>query len=188
MPVLFIGHGSPENIVLDNDFTRALKRLGGSLPKPKAILVVSAHWLTDGTYVTCVEKPRTIYDFYGFPSELYRVTYPSPGSPQHAKTITELVENAEVQCDFSWGLDHASWAILKHIYPQADIPVIEMSLDYSPYNEWKPRSLGHYYEIAKQLGPLREEDVLVIGSGNIVQNLRVADMYAMDAKTVPVGS
>jgi len=188
MPVLFIGHGSPENIVLDNDFTRALKRLGGSLPKPKAILVVSAHWLTDGTYVTCVEKPRTIYDFYGSPSELYRVTYPSPGSPQHAKTITELVENAEVQCDFSWGLDHASWAILKHTYPQADIPVIQMSLDYSTVQRMETRSLGHYYDIAKQLGPLREEDVPIIGSGNIVQNLRVADMYAMDAKTVPVGS
>jgi 4,5-DOPA dioxygenase extradiol len=182
MPALFIGHGSPENILLDNDFTRALKRLGGLPPKPRAILVVSAHWLTDGTYVTCVEKPRTIHDFYGFQSDLYRVTYPSPGSPQRAKTITELFENAEAECDFSWGLGHASWAILKHIYPRADIPVIEMSLDYSPHNEWKPRSLGHYYDIAKRLEPLREEDVLIIGSGNIVHNLRVAGMRAMEAK------
>src|SRR5512143_522484 len=134
MPVLFIGHGSPENIVLDNPFTRRLARLGRELPRPAAILVISAHWLTDGTWVTCAERPRTIYDFYGFPKALYRTTYPSPGAPAIAALITEKVREPRVQCDRAWGLDHASWAVLKHIYPRADIPVIEMSLDYSPYN------------------------------------------------------
>jgi len=115
MPVLFIGHGSPENMVLKNSFTQRLVRLGQELPKPKAILVVSAHWLTDGTWVTGVEKPKTIYDFYGFPDELYRLTYPSPGSPEDAKMITELVKKPIIKCDYSWGLDHATWGVLKHI-------------------------------------------------------------------------
>ena len=181
MPVLFIGHGSPENIILDNDFTRRLKSLSGELPKPRVILVVSAHWLTDGTYVTCSEKPETIYDFYGFPPELYGIKCPSPGAPQDAKDITTLVKNAEVGCDPSWGLDHASWAVLKHICPKADIPVIEMSLNYSPYNEWKPKSLQHYYDLGRQLEPLRKKGVLVIGSGNIVHNLRIADFDHMNA-------
>ena len=182
MPALFVGHGSPENIVLDNPFTRRMKGLGKELPKPRAILVVSAHWLTDGTYVTCADKPKTIYDFYGFAPELYQLSYPSPGSPRDARAITELLGNAEVGCDYSWGLDHASWAVLKHMYPNADIPVMEMSLDYSPYNEWKPRSLQHYYDLGERLRPLRDQGILIIGSGNIVHNLRVADMYDMDAK------
>ena len=182
MPVLFIGHGSPMNIVLKNDFTDRLVSLGWELPKPRAIVVVSAHWLTVGTYVTCVDKPKTIYDFYGFPPELYRIKYPCSGSPDIANAIRESTQGNKIQCDYSWGLDHASWAILKHIYPQADVPVIEMSLDYSPYNEWKPKSLQHYYDLAQQLDSLREKDVLIIGSGNIVHNLRVADMIDMDAE------
>ena len=182
MPVLFIGHGSPENIVLDNDFTRALKDLGSRLPRPKVILVVSAHWLTDGTYVTCAKSPETIYDFYGFPPELYRIKYPSPGSPEEAKHIASLFPKSEVQCDPSWGLDHASWAVLKHMYPRAEIPVIEMSLDYSPYNEWRPKSLQHYYDLGKRLESLRDREVLAIGSGNIVHNLRVADFENMNAE------
>lgn len=182
MPVLFIGHGSPMNIILKNDFTLRLTELGKELPKPRTILVISAHWLTEGTYVTCVERPKTIYDFYGFPDELYGITYPSPGSPDDAQSITELVKDSAVKCSFDWGLDHASWAILKHIYPKADIPVIEMSLDYSPSNEWNPQTLRDYYELAKQLAPLRERGVLIIGSGNIVHNLRVADMNHMAAK------
>ena len=182
MPVLFIGHGSPENIILKNGFTRRLAGLDKELPRPKTILVVSAHWLTDGTYVTCVKNPKTIYDFYGFPEELYRLSYPSPGSPDVARRITALAKTPPIKCDHSWGLDHASWAILKHIYPRADIPVIELSLDYSPYNGWNRPSLESFYALAKQLSPLREEGVLIIGSGNIVHNLRVVDMAHMDAE------
>jgi 4,5-DOPA dioxygenase extradiol len=182
MPVLFIGHGSPENIILKNSFTERLVRLGKELPRPKTILVVSAHWLTDGTWVTGMEKPRTIYDFYGFPEELYRLSYPSPGSPEVAELIAGLVKKPDIKVDHSWGLDHASWAILKHMYPQADIPVIEMSLDYSPYNGWNKPSLLSFYDLAKQLIPLREKGILIIGSGNIVHNLRVVDMQNMDAQ------
>lgn len=182
MPILFLGHGSPENIVLKNSFTERLAKLGQELPKPRTILVISAHWLTDGTNVTCVERPKTIHDFYGFPDELYRINYPSPGSPEDAKLITELVKKPLIKCDYSWGLDHASWAVLKHIYPEADIPVIEMSLDYSPYNGWNKQSLQYFYSLAKQLAPLREKGVLIMGSGNIVHNLRVVDMQNMDAK------
>jgi 4,5-DOPA dioxygenase extradiol len=182
MPVLFIGHGSPENIILKNSFTECLERLGRELPRPRSILVISAHWLTDGTFVTGEEKPKTIYDFYGFPEELYRVSYPCPGSPEDAGLITGLVKKPLIKRDYSWGLDHASWAVLKHMYPAADIPVIEMSLDYSPYNGWNRQSLQYFYDLSKQLEPLREKNVLIIGSGNIVHNLRVADMQNMDAK------
>ncbi len=182
MPVLFIGHGSPENIVLKNSFTRRLSELGKELPQPKAVVVVSAHWLTDGTYVTCVEKPKTIHDFYGFPDELYRLSYPSPGFPEVARLITGLVRKPGITCDYSWGLDHAAWAILRHIYPEADIPVVELSLDYSPSNGWNRQTLQYYYDLAKQLSPLREKGILIIGSGNIVHNLRVVDMMNMDAQ------
>ncbi|MCX5969999.1 MAG: class III extradiol ring-cleavage dioxygenase, partial [Coprothermobacterota bacterium] len=182
MPVLFIGHGSPMNIILKNDYTQRLAELGHELPRPKAILVVSAHWLTNGTYVTCSEKPKMIYDFYGFPDELYRQNYASPGSPEVAKLVTKLVQKGLVKCDYSWGLDHASWAVLKHIYPEADIPVVEMSLDYSPYNGWNRPTLQYYYDLAKQLSPLRDKGILIIGSGNIVHNLRVVDMENVDAK------
>jgi 4,5-DOPA dioxygenase extradiol len=147
MPVLFICHGSPMNIVLDNSFTRSLAALGKSLPEPKAIMVVSAHWLTDGTFVTCADKPRMIYDFYGFPEELAQKTYPSPGSPAEAEFATTGVQKAKVGCDRNWGLDHASWAILKHIYPDAGIPVFEMSLDYS-FNDWHPKPLQYHYDLA----------------------------------------
>lgn len=180
MPVLFIGHGSPMNIVSDNTFTRSLADLGKSLPKPKAIMVVSAHWLTDGTFVTCADKPRMIYDFYGFPEELYEETYRSPGSPADAEFATTVVHKAKVGCDLDWGLDHASWAILKHIYPDADIPVFEMSLDYS-FNDWHPKPLQYHYELAAELGGLRDRGVLIIGSGNIVHNLRHIDFENIDA-------
>ncbi len=182
MPVLFIGHGSPENIVLDNSYTRRLARLGQELPAPKAVLVVSAHWLTDGTFVTCAKRPRTIYDFYGFPEELYRQTYPAPGAPAIAEMIAETVREPVVRCDRARGLDHASWAVLKHIYPRADIPVLEMSLDYSPYNGWKRPTLRAFYDLGHALGFLREKGVLIIGSGNIVHNLRVVDMERMEAE------
>lgn len=182
MPVLFIGHGSPENIILKNSFTERLSRLSKELPRPKSILVVSAHWLTEGTRISGAEKPETIYDFYGFPEELYRLTYPSPGSPEVARLVTEVVKNPPVKLDHARGLDHAAWAVLKHIYPGADIPVTEMSLDYSPYNGWNRPTLQSFYDLAKQLGPLREKGVLIIGSGNIVHNLRVVDMQNMAAR------
>jgi len=182
MPVLFIGHGSPMNIIADNGFTRSLVQLGKELPGPRAILVVSAHWLTDGTLVTCEDKPKTIHDFGGFPEELYRIHYPSPGSPADARIITEKVKTPPVICSTEWGLDHASWAILTHLYPKADIPVFEMSLDYSPYNGWNRKTLQYYYDLAKQLSFLREKNVLIIGSGNIVHNLRVADFENTEAE------
>lgn len=180
MPVLFVGHGSPMNIILHNSYTESLVEAAKELPKPRAILVVSAHWLTNGTYVTCVEKPETIYDFYGFPDELYKMNYPSPGSPDNAQLAIKTAKSTRIKCG-NWGLDHAAWAVLKHMYPAADVPVFEMSLDYSPYNNWKPKSLDFHYKLASELAPLREKGVLMIGSGNIVHNLGLID-FEVDAK------
>jgi 4,5-DOPA dioxygenase extradiol len=174
MPVLFVGHGSPMNIVMKNSYTESLVKVGKDLPKPRAIMVVSAHWLTSGTFVTCTDKPKTIYDFYGFPDELYKIKYPSRGSPSVAELVTKIAKIAPVKCG-DWGLDHAAWAVLKHMYPSADVPVFEISLDYSPYNEWHPKSLEYHYKIALELAPLREKGVLIIGSGNIVHNLGLID-------------
>ncbi len=182
MPVLFIGHGSPINIILKNDFTSALAKLGRELPKPEAIMVISAHWLTRGTYVTCMERPRTIYDFYGFPKELYEIEYPSPGASGKAELVKEFVKKAPVKCNADWGLDHASWSILKHMYPEADIPVFEMSLDYS-FNELNPKPLQYHYELASELAGLREKGVLITGSGNMVHNLGLIDFRNINAKT-----
>lgn len=181
MPVLFIGHGSPINIILKNNFTKSLEKLGKNLPRPEAIMVISAHWLTGGTYVTCMEKPRTIYDFYGFPHELYELKYPSPGSPDSARFLTESVRESRIKCSIEWGLDHASWAVLKHMYPEADVPVFEMSLDYS-FNEWHPKPIQYHYDLASELSELREKGVLIIGSGNIVHNLGLIDFSNIDAK------
>jgi 4,5-DOPA dioxygenase extradiol len=180
MPVLFIGHGSPMNIILDNDFTMSLKAWGKRLPRPRAIMVVSAHWLTSGTRVGCMDRPRTIHDFYGFPDELYRLSYPSPGAPDEAQFITTAVKKAAVACDRAWGLDHASWAVLKHLYPEADIPVFELSLDYT-WNDWHPKPVQYHYDLARELSGLRDRGVLVIGSGNIVHNLGMLDWENMDA-------
>lgn len=181
MPVLFVGHGSPMNIVAKNSYTESLAKAGKQLPRPRAIMVISAHWLTSGTQVLCVEKPKTIYDFYGFPDELYKLSYPSPGSPRDAELVTKSVKSAKVQCSRDWGLDHASWAVLKHMYPAADIPVFELSLAYSPYNDWHPKTMEYHYKLASELGALRENGVLIIGSGNIVYNLGLID-YDTDAK------
>jgi 4,5-DOPA dioxygenase extradiol len=183
MPVLFIGHGSPLNIVLENSYTRSLAALGKILPKPKGIMVISAHWLTNGTSVACMEKPRTIYDFYGFPKELYDISYPSPGAPDEAEFVTKAVRKAAVKCNLNWGLDHASWAVLKHIYPHADIPVFEMSLDYT-FNEWHPKPVQYHYDLASELSELRNRGILIIGSGNIVHNLGLLDFEDIDAKPV----
>jgi 4,5-DOPA dioxygenase extradiol len=181
MPALFIGHGSPMNIISDNDFTRSLERLGKTLPRPRAIMVISAHWLTNGTYVACMENPRTIHDFYGFPEELYRISYLCPGAPDLARSAIESVKKTRVRCNNDWGLDHASWSVLKHMYPEADIPVFEMSLDYS-FNDWNPKPLQYHYDVAKGLTDLRKKGVLIIGSGNIIHNLRLIDFGNVDAK------
>jgi 4,5-DOPA dioxygenase extradiol len=172
MPLLFIGHGSPMNIISDNSFTQSLETLGKKIPIPKSILVISAHWLTSGTKVLCNERPKTIYDFYGFPEELYKIQYPSPGSPELAKKITQKLTTYNVQCEHNWGYDHASWSILKHIYPKANIPMIEFSLDYG-FNDWQTKSIEYHYKLARNLTFLRREGVLIIGSGNIVHNLRM---------------
>jgi len=182
MPVLFIGHGSPMNIIEDNTYTRSLSALGKSLPQPEAIMVVSAHWLTNGTSVTCVERPKTIYDFYGFPKELYRITYPSPGAPDLAKKVATITRKHPVTCSSSWGLDHASWAVLKHIYPKADIPVFEMSLDYT-FNDWSPKPVQYHYDLGAEFAGLRDQGILIIGSGNIAHNLGIADFENIDAAT-----
>jgi 4,5-DOPA dioxygenase extradiol len=180
MPVLFVGHGSPMNIILENSYTRSLAKTAREIPKPKAILVISAHWLTNGTFVTCVEKPKTIYDFYGFPEELYQLNYPSPGSLENAQLTIKMGKSAQIKCG-NWGLDHAAWAVLKHMYPNADVPVFELSLDYSPYNDWNPKSMEYHYNLGSELAPLREKGVLIIGSGNIVHNLGIID-FDIDAK------
>jgi|SRR5208283_2231656 len=181
MPVLFIGHGSPMNIILDNSYTRSLAALGKNLPRPRAVLVVSAHWLTPGTFVTCMEHPRTIHDFYGFPGELYKIRYASPGSPDEAQYVRDSVRRANVGCNSEWGLDHASWAVLKYMYPHADVPVFEISLDYS-FNAWHPKPIQYHYDLAKELEGLRRRGVLIMGSGNIVHNLSMIDFEHMDAE------
>jgi 4,5-DOPA dioxygenase extradiol len=168
MPALFIGHGSPMNIIQNNDFTSHMRELGKKLPRPEAIMVVSAHWLTSGTYVTCAENPSQIYDFYGFPGELYSIKYNCAGSPRHAALTKKAAKSAAIKCSDDWGLDHASWAILKHMYPKADIPVYELSLDMT-------RDLAFHYNLGRELASLRRAGVLVIGSGNIVHNLRLID-------------
>jgi 4,5-DOPA dioxygenase extradiol len=165
MPVLFVGHGSPMNAIEDNEFSRGWYAVGKALPKPKAILCVSAHWETWGTLVTAMENPKTIHDFGGFPSELYAARYPAPGSPWLAQEVKRLVRTVEVGLDADWGLDHGCWSILKQMYPEADIPVVQFSLDYT-----QP-SLYHY-NLAKELAPLRDQGVLILGSGNMVHNLR----------------
>ena len=166
LPALFIGHGNPMNALNDNEFTRALGRLAADLPLPEAVLVVSAHWLTRGTHVLASAVPRTIHDFGGFPPELYAVQYPAPGAPDKARLVKELVPEAVV--DESWGLDHASWAVLRHMWPAADVPVFELSLDIAAPPE-------RHWELGQRLAPLRGRGVLVVGSGNIVHSFAGID-------------
>jgi len=166
MPVLFIGHGSPMNAIQDNEFSRAWERVGRELPRPKAILCISAHWETNGPRVTAMPQPKTIYDFYGFPSELYAVTYPAPGFPDLAERVRRAVKTVEVGLDQTWGLDHGAWSVLKQLFPAADVPVVQLSLDYV-------KDMQHHYDLGKQLKALREESILIVGSGNVVHNLGV---------------
>jgi 4,5-DOPA dioxygenase extradiol len=166
MPLLFVGHGSPMNAISENEFVNAWRNLGKSLPLPKAILCISAHWETNGTLVTAMPKPPVIHDFGGFPRKLYEVSYPAPGSPELAHEIKSTVSRIEIGLDEKWGLDHGAWSVIRNMYPQADVPVIEMSLDYN-------KSPHSHYELAKELGVFRQKGVLIIGSGNLVHNLRM---------------
>lgn len=165
MPVLFMGHGSPMNAIEDNTFTRGWKSLMAGVPTPKAILVISAHWETSGTKVLAVDKPKMIYDMYGFPEPLYQVKYPAAGAPELAQDIKERVKYTEVLLDHEWGLDHGAWSVLVHMYPNADIPCFQLSLNYT-------RDLQWHYDLAKELAYLRKKGVLIVSSGNIVHNLR----------------
>ncbi len=167
-PALFVGHGSPINAIEENQFVAGFRTTAQKLPEIQAILVISAHWLTNGTAVTAMEKPKTIHDFGGFPAELFAQKYPAPGSPKLAQEIKALIPNTPIHLDHDWGLDHGTWTILKHFYPQANIPVVQFSIDYR-----KP--LSYHFELALQLRSLREKGVLIIGSGNIVHNLGAVD-------------
>lgn len=168
MPVLFVGHGSPMNAIEKNEFHKAWERIGKELPHPRAILCVSAHWLTRGTMVTAMPKPRTIHDFGGFPDDLFAQQYPAPGSMEVAEETIKAVSYTSIVKDHEWGLDHGAWSILLPMFPKADIPVLQLSIDYT-----KPAQ--YHYELAEQLALLREKGVLIVGSGNIVHNLSRLD-------------
>ena len=173
MPVLFIGHGSPMNAIADNDFTRSLSKLGAELPRPRSVLVVSAHWHTKSPLVNAAKNPEQIYDFFGFPPELYAVKYPCPGAPDDAQMASRTTKFM-ISPTPEWGIDHAAWAILKHIYPHADVPVFELGID----PNMDPRL---HYDLGRQLAPLRRSGILVIGSGNLVHNLRMME-YDMESE------
>lgn len=179
MPVLFLGHGSPMNAIDENEFVASFRQLGKELERPNAILCISAHWETRGTYVTAMQNPPTIHDFGGFPQELFEVQYPAPGSPELAKQTKEIITKTDVGLDDKWGLDHGAWSVIKHLYPNADIPVIQMSIDYT-------QPAKYHYELAKELHSLRTKGILIVGSGNMVHNLRMVswkrlnEVYAYD--------
>lgn len=166
MPTLFIGHGSPMNGIENNEFSKSWADLARNIPVPKAVLVVSAHWYTHGTFVTAMDFPGTIHDFGGFPQKLFDVQYPAPGDPKLAAEIPKLIHSTPVGLDHDWGLDHGTWTVVRHMYPNADIPVLQLSIDYT-------KSPAHHYEIAKEIYALRKKGILVIGSGNMVHNLRM---------------
>lgn len=167
MPVLFVGHGSPMNAVEDNEYTREWERVAKLIPTPTAILAISAHWCTDGTRIIDEEYPKMIYDMYGFPEELYKIEYKSKGSPEFAKLTKELVQK-EIKSDYNWGYDHGTWSVLHRMYPKADIPVYQLSID-------RNAEAQTHYQLGKELQKLREQGVLIFGSGNVVHNLRLVD-------------
>lgn len=168
MPVLFLGHGSPMNAIEENQFVQGFRDVSKKIPKPNAILCISAHWFTEGTFVTSGDTQKTIHDFYGFPPELFAVQYPAQGNPQLAKETSQLLLPNQVIETEDWGLDHGAWSVLRYLYPDADIPVIQLSIDYTKPPQW-------HFNLANQLQKLREKGILIIGSGNIVHNLRLID-------------
>lgn len=168
MPVLFLGHGSPMNAIEENQFVTGFRNIAKTLPKPNAIVCISAHWYTKGTKVTAMNFPPTIHDFGGFPKALFEVQYPAVGNPELASFAKELLQPTPVELDHDWGLDHGAWSVLLHLFPKADIPVIQLSIDYT-------KEATYHFELAKQLQNLRERGVLIVGSGNIIHNLRLVD-------------
>jgi 4,5-DOPA dioxygenase extradiol len=166
MPVLFVGHGSPMNAIEDNEFSTRWRAMGKELPTPNAVLVVSAHWLTRGTHITAMQHPKTIHDFGGFPQALHEVEYPAPGNPALAKEAAALFRSTNVGLDHDWGLDHGAWSVVMQMFPEANIPVLQLSIDYH-------QSPQYHYELAKELGALRRKGVLILASGNMVHNLRI---------------
>lgn len=178
MPVVFIGHGDPMNVLRDNAFTQSLNALGKDLlpEKPKAVLCISAHWLTRGTFINNAATQPTIHDFGGFPPEMYEIQYPAKGHPQIAVEAAELVEKSELTTE--WGLDHGAWTVLKHVFPDADVPVFQMSIDY-----YKP--MDYHFSLAAQLKKLRERGVLIVGSGNVVHNLQMSIPRMMEGNDQP---
>ncbi len=173
MPVLFLGHGSPMNAIEENQFVTGFRNLAKTLPQPNAILCISAHWFTNGTKVTAMQMPRTIHDFGGFPQALFEVQYPAKGSPELAQETKKILEPVLVDLDEHWGLDHGAWSVIKHLYPEANVPVIQLSIDYT-------KSGQYHFELAQKLQSLRRKGVLIIGSGNIVHNLRLVDFRNFD--------
>ncbi len=165
MPVLFVGHGNPMNAIEDNEFSRSWAKVGNTLPKPAAVLCISAHWETVGTCITAMPSPAILYDFKGFPERLYKVNYPAPGAPELARSIKKAMSNVVLHLDFNWGFDHGAWSVLCRMFPAADIPVLQLSLDFN-------KSTGFHYQLGKELKFLRNQGVLIIGSGNMVHNLR----------------
>ncbi|MDJ1482678.1 4,5-DOPA dioxygenase extradiol [Cytophagaceae bacterium YF14B1] len=166
MPVLFIGHGSPMNGIEDTEFSRRWTQMAKEIPTPQAVLVVSAHWFTKGTKITAMDFPETIHDFGGFPKELFAVQYPAPGNPALAKETASLIHSAHVELDHDWGLDHGTWTIIRHMYPEAKIPVLQLSIDFT-------KGPQYHYDLAREINALRKKGVLIIGSGNMVHNLRM---------------
>ena len=175
MPVLFIGHGSPMNGIEHNQFSNNWAQLAKEIPEPAAILVVSAHWLTRGTKITAMDFPETIHDFGGFPRELYEVEYPAPGNPELAKETAALIKTADVELTHDWGLDHGAWTVVKNMYPEPKIPVLQLSIDYT-------KGAQYHYDLAKELASLRNKGVLIMGSGNMVHNLRLVSFDKIDTE------